>query len=216
MEHPLDQAIPSNTAQAPPPIHFRPHARSTNVGYKHRLLPLVELLEKVPVTHRPTSSATKRTAAPIGPESVTHMLEIAKSPSARDLYTKTCGYEKREGVRERLAARDSDDVQMEKAVSIFLGDGEDSGFGWDDVIVSIGGERNSYSCVSIPVGGFLVLSFLSFRFCILPSRLVGHVSRFKNHSLTHAPMAILRRVAFLAYDCVLLVWLCFLPYHTYH
>ena len=65
----------------------------------------------------------QRTAAPIGPNSVDHMLEFAKSPRAQELYPKTCGYKKWEGVRDRLAARDGvrdgDDKDMAKAFSVF-------------------------------------------------------------------------------------------------
>ena len=66
----------------------------------------------------------ERTDCPIGPETVTHMLKIAESPSERELHPETCGYEKWEGVRERLAARngvrDGGDRDMAQALLIFL------------------------------------------------------------------------------------------------
>ena len=55
----------------------------------------------------------QRTTAPIGANTVDHMLEIAKSPRTQELYPETCGYKKWEGARDRLAAGDE------------LGDGDD-------------------------------------------------------------------------------------------
>ena len=120
-----NQAIPSNIAQAPPPI--------VDLSDDRKAWDTIILCSLLPnLSGRPMSPTQiadainvrdRRTAAPIGPNSVTHMLEMAQSPSTRKRYPGTCKYEKWKGVRERLAARngvkDVNDKEMEKAFLIF-------------------------------------------------------------------------------------------------
>lgn len=61
----------------------------------------------------------QREGTPLGPESVEHMLEIAKLPSTQQQYPETCQYQKWKAAKDRLTAcngvRDSNDVEMSYA-----------------------------------------------------------------------------------------------------
>lgn len=63
--------------------------------------------------------------APLGPDSVEHMLEIAKLPSTQQRFPETCQYQQWEAVKDKLAAskgvRDGKDVDIWRAYILYKG-----------------------------------------------------------------------------------------------
>lgn len=61
--------------------------------------------------------------APLGPDSVEHMLEIAKLPSTQQRFPETCQYQQWEAVKHKLAAskgvRDGMDVDILRAYILY-------------------------------------------------------------------------------------------------
>lgn len=115
-----DQTIPSTIAQnapAPPIVDLTDDQDAWDTIIICSLLGQLfgRSLSNVEIANAITNR-DKRKGTPLGPESVEHMLEIAKLPTTQQQFPGTCQYQKWEAVKDRLVerkgVRDGNDADM--------------------------------------------------------------------------------------------------------